>query len=311
MGGTRLTCGAVSLAAVQAEPEPATGFLVVRASGAAAAAAAMAGAGARPESVQLLMRCPIRCAMPVTATAAGCSLIVQPAGEGQAVVMLTAAGLSIGFGELRPLMFQPVRVEPPLRSLFTGAVVHVLAAVEVLEPHGLEHHLRGLAELVVRSALRAELNRVDARQSRRREALAYIRTNLADPDLDADRVAAALFMGGTQTRADKANEAVGLIEAEIKRLAEQGPTSDELEKSKSYLKGSYPLNFDTSTKIAGQLVQLQVDDLGIDYWDRRNGLIDSVTLEDVKRVASRLLNGGVLFTVVGRTHPANAAKQGG
>jgi zinc protease len=123
--------------------------------------------------------------------------------------------------------------------------------------------------------------------------------------------AAALFMGGTQTRADKANEAVGLIEAEIKRLAEQGPTSDELEKSKSYLKGSYALGFDTSTKIAGQLVQLQVDDLGIDYWDRRNGLIDAVTLEDVKRVADRLLNGGVLFTVVGRTQTSATAKQGG
>ncbi|HWV52839.1 pitrilysin family protein [Pseudorhodoplanes sp.] len=123
--------------------------------------------------------------------------------------------------------------------------------------------------------------------------------------------AAALFMGGTQTRADKANEAVGLIEEEIKRLAENGPTEDELEKSKSYLKGSYALNFDTSTKIAGQLVQLQVDDLGIDYWERRNGLIEAVTLDDVKRVARRLLNGGVLFTVVGRTQTAASAKQGG
>lgn len=123
--------------------------------------------------------------------------------------------------------------------------------------------------------------------------------------------AAALFMGGTQTRADKANETVGLIESEIKRLAEEGPTFDELERAKSYIQGSYALNFDTSTKIAAQLVQLQVDDLGIDYWTRRNGLIDTVTLDDVKRVASRLLNGGVLFTVVGRTQPANAAKQGG
>jgi zinc protease len=122
--------------------------------------------------------------------------------------------------------------------------------------------------------------------------------------------ATALFMGGTQTRADKANEAVGLIEQEIKRLAENGPTFDELEKAKSYLKGSFALNFDTSTKIAAQLVQLQVDDLGIDYWQRRNGLIDAVALDDVKRVANRLLNGGVLFTVVGRPHAASA-KQGG
>ena len=107
---------------------------------------------------------------------------------------------------------------------------------------------------------------------------------------------AALFMGGTQTRTDKAHEAVGLIEEEIKRLAQSGPTEEELDKAKSYLKGSYALNFDTSTKIAGQLVQLQVDELGIDYWDRRNGLIDAVSLVDVRRVAKRLLDGGVLTT---------------
>lgn len=121
----------------------------------------------------------------------------------------------------------------------------------------------------------------------------------------------ALFMGGTQTRADKADETVGLIESEIRRLATEGPTADELEKSKSYLRGSYPLNFDTSTKIANLLVQIQLDDLGIDYIDRRNGLIEAVTLDDVKRVAKRLLDGGILVTVVGRPQDGNAARQGG
>lgn len=122
--------------------------------------------------------------------------------------------------------------------------------------------------------------------------------------------ATALYMGGTQTRADRADEAVNLIEQEIKRLAENGPTQDELDKSKSYLRGSYALNFDTSTKIAAQLVQLQLDDLGIDYWERRNALIDAVTLADAKRVAKRLLDGGVLVTMVGRA-PVNGVKPGG
>jgi zinc protease len=121
----------------------------------------------------------------------------------------------------------------------------------------------------------------------------------------------ALFMGGTQTRADKADETVGLIESEIRRLATEGPSADELEKSKSYLKGSYALNFDTSTKIANLLVQIQLDDLGIDYIDRRNDLIQAVTLDDVRRVAKRLLDGGILVTVVGRPQDEKAAKQGG
>lgn len=121
----------------------------------------------------------------------------------------------------------------------------------------------------------------------------------------------ALFMGGTQTRADKADETVGLIESEIRRLATEGPTADELDKAKSYLKGSYALNFDTSTKIANLLVQIQLDELGIDYVERRNGLIEAVTLNDVKRVAKRLLDGGILVTVVGRPQDGKAVKQGG
>jgi zinc protease len=119
----------------------------------------------------------------------------------------------------------------------------------------------------------------------------------------------ALFMGSTATRADRADETLNLIEAEIRRLAGDGPTEQELTDSKSYLQGSYALNFDTSTKIAGQLVQIQLDNLGIDYPDRRNSLIEAVTLADVKRVAKRLLDRGILATVVGR--PQAPKGQGG
>ena len=34
-----------------------------------------------------------------------------------------------------------------------------------------------------------------------------------------------------------------------------------------------------------------LDDLGIDYMDRRNGLIEDVTVEDIRRVAERLFAG--------------------
>jgi zinc protease len=60
------------------------------------------------------------------------------------------------------------------------------------------------------------------------------------------------------------------------------------------------LNLDTSNKVAGALLQIQLDGLGIDYMDRRGALIDAVTLQDAKRVAQRLLKSGMLITVVGR-----------
>ena len=111
---------------------------------------------------------------------------------------------------------------------------------------------------------------------------------------------AALFLGGTATRADRAEETLDIIQKEIHRLAETGPTADELAKAKAYLNGSFALNLDTSSKIAGLLVQLQLDDLGIDYFTRRPEMISAVTLDDARRVAKRLLDGGLLVTVAGR-----------
>ena len=116
----------------------------------------------------------------------------------------------------------------------------------------------------------------------------------------------ALFMSGTATRADRTGQTLQVMQAEISKLAESGPTEEELAKAKSYLEGSYALRFDTSTKIAEQLVQIQLEDLGIDYIDRRNSLVEAVTLDDVKKVAKRLLNAGMLITVVGRPEPVPA-----
>jgi zinc protease len=111
---------------------------------------------------------------------------------------------------------------------------------------------------------------------------------------------AGLFSGETATRADRAAETVALVEREIARLAEEGPTEEELAKAKSYLKGAFALNLDTSSKIAAQLVQLQTDDLGPDYIDKRKQLIDAVTLSDAKRVAKRILAAPLLVAIVGR-----------
>jgi zinc protease len=111
---------------------------------------------------------------------------------------------------------------------------------------------------------------------------------------------AAVLVGGTATRSAVTGEAIGIIESEIHRLADAGPLEKELADAKSYLEGSYALGLDTSAKIAGQLVQIQLDNLGIDYIDRRSSMIEAVTLADTKRVAKRLLDAGLLVTVVGQ-----------
>jgi zinc protease len=111
---------------------------------------------------------------------------------------------------------------------------------------------------------------------------------------------AAVMLGTTATRADRTADALRVIERQIRLMAEKGPTAQELAAAKSYLKGAYALSLDSSTKIAAQLTEIQLDNLGIDYIQRRSGMIDKVTLADATRVAKRLYGDGLLVVVAGR-----------
>jgi len=107
-----------------------------------------------------------------------------------------------------------------------------------------------------------------------------------------------VHMGGTSTKNERVAESLAIIEAEIKSLALDGPNDEELDIAKKYLIGSWPLRFDTSTKLANQLVHMQVENLGLDYMERRNGLVAAVNRENATRVAKRLYGTGEIFTVI-------------
>ncbi|GAA4110490.1 pitrilysin family protein [Aminobacter aganoensis] len=95
---------------------------------------------------------------------------------------------------------------------------------------------------------------------------------------------------GTATRSDRAAETLGVIREVIRKMAEEGPTEAELDAAKKYMLGAYAINnLDSSGAIASTLVDLQTDELGIDYMQRRVELINAVTLEQVKAAARKLL----------------------
>lgn len=116
----------------------------------------------------------------------------------------------------------------------------------------------------------------------------------------------ALFVGNTGTRADRAGETVDAINKEVRRLAEDGPTQQELDEAKSYLKGSQMLALDTSSKLASALLQYQLDRMPIDYIEKRNAIVDAVTLDDARNAAKRLWGQGLLTVIVGRAPQAAA-----
>jgi len=111
---------------------------------------------------------------------------------------------------------------------------------------------------------------------------------------------AGLLLGGVATENSRFEQSLTLIRAELRRMRDDGPTAAELADAKTYLNGSFPLGLDSTTAIAQVLVQMQSDHLGLDFLDRRAGLIDAVTAADIRRVANRLLDPDALaLTAVG------------
>ena len=111
---------------------------------------------------------------------------------------------------------------------------------------------------------------------------------------------AELYLGRVASANDRIGEAIDVIKDEWAKLAENGVTEAELDQAKTYLTGAYPLRFDGNGPIADILVGMQMDGLTPDYIATRNDEIEAVTLEDVKRVAARVLKPEALrFVVVG------------
>ena len=111
---------------------------------------------------------------------------------------------------------------------------------------------------------------------------------------------AGLIVGNVATENGRVAESIALVRDEWRRMREAGPTAAELDNAKTYLTGSFPLGLDSTQHIAGVLVQMQQDKLGIDYLDRRASLIGGVTLDEAREVAQKLFDASALsFAVVG------------
>lgn len=110
----------------------------------------------------------------------------------------------------------------------------------------------------------------------------------------------SLLLGNTATKNTTAQEVITLIRKVWKDMR-QGATQAELDFVKKRMIGSFALNFSSTIKIARALLVYQIDNLGIDFINRRNKLISAVTLDDLDRVAKTLLNPEQLtFVIVGQ-----------
>jgi zinc protease len=118
---------------------------------------------------------------------------------------------------------------------------------------------------------------------------------------------AGYFAGTAATKAGSVQETIKVIRDTIGDFAKNGPTQKELDDAKTYLTGSFPLAFQSNVGITGQLNAFQDAGLPISYLQQRNGLINAVTVDDVRRVAKRVFsNGNLTIVVAGNPQAAKA-----
>ncbi len=128
---------------------------------------------------------------------------------------------------------------------------------------------------------------------REKRGLAYSVYSYLTP-LDA----ASVYSGGVSTANARVGESIAVIREEWARMRNEGVSEAELKDAKTYLTGSFPLRFTSTDRIARMLVGMQYNNLGIRYIEERNSFIEAVTLEDIRRVAKRLLKPEDLTIVV-------------
>ncbi len=115
---------------------------------------------------------------------------------------------------------------------------------------------------------------------------------------------APMIVGYVGSDNAKLAQAIEIIQEQWKKMAKEGPYAQELQDAKTYMTGSFPMAFTSSGDLASFLAGMQYYDLGIDYLEKYNDLINSVTLAQAKKTAAKLLlPDSLFFVVVGK--PAN------
>lgn len=118
---------------------------------------------------------------------------------------------------------------------------------------------------------------------------------------------AEVMMGQTSVANERVGEAVQVIRDEWRKVAEGGLTEAELEATKTYVTGAYPLRFDGNGPLASIMVNMQMMGLPPDYPKTRNDKVNAVTLQDVQRVARELYTPDALrFVIVGEPQGVTA-----
>lgn len=201
----------------------------------------------------------------------------------------------------------PASVPPsPRPPLFSGAVgLHVMAmnvaqsdAIFALPGMG-RNDPDFLAAVLANTILGGGENSRLTKALRESRGLTYdVTTQLVTLDR------AAVMVGEVQASPADMRRVLSLVRETLRQFAMKGPTAQEYADAKSYMRGSFALQFTSNADSAATLVQLMEDGRPVDYIRHRGAMVDAISMEDVKRAARRLFASDKLTVVVAGSAPA-------
>lgn len=107
-----------------------------------------------------------------------------------------------------------------------------------------------------------------------------------------------VIVGGFQTRNEFVNETISNVKEEWIKMKKRGITEKELENAKAYFNGSFTRNFTSTLSISGLLEVVQYFNLGEDYFQRRESIINNLDLKKINEVLSKFFDEKELFFMI-------------
>lgn len=106
------------------------------------------------------------------------------------------------------------------------------------------------------------------------------------------------FAMGMQTKTEQTEQALTLLNQQLRKYVEQGPEKDELAASKSNITGGFPLNIDSNGKLLEYIAMIGFYDLPIDYLDHFIDNIKAVDVDMINDAFKRRVHPDKMVTVV-------------
>jgi len=133
---------------------------------------------------------------------------------------------------------------------------------------------------------------------REKRGLSYSVYSYFSPGLHA-----GAFQVGLTTRPDQADQAVTVAQGVVRQFVEQGPTDTELQAAKDFLINGFALRIDSNRKLLDNVANIAWNGLPLDYLDTWTEQVQRVSVADIRRAFSRVLQPDRMVTVVVGARP--------